>query len=226
MCGRFTLTSIDGLVEEFGTLVLPADLRPRYNIAPTQAVPIIANENRGAVELVRWGLIPHWAKDASIGNRMINARSETLASKPAFRAAFTRRRCLVLADGFYEWRRTGKAKVPYFIRRASRRPFSFAGLWERWKAPDETDVRSCTIVTTEADELIAPLHDRMPVIVLPEDRARWLAPDPVTSDEVADILRPAPLEDLELFEVSPLVNSPANDSPECIAPAIQPRLFD
>lgn len=227
MCGRFTITSIDDLVDEFGELVLPAELRPRYNIAPTQPVPIIANDSRGAVSLVRWGLIPYWAEDSSIGNRMINARSETAASKPAFRAAFARRRCLVLADGFYEWKRAGKAKTPYYICRANRRPFSFAGLWERWKAPDQTEVLSCTILTGAANELMAPIHDRMPIIVAPENRDRWLAPERVTPDRVADLLAPPPSEGFEIFEVSRLVNSPKNDSPECVAPATAQRtLFD
>lgn len=227
MCGRFTITSTDDLVDEFGDLVLPAELRPRYNIAPTQPVPIIANDNRGEVALVRWGLIPHWAKDISIGNRMINARSETIASKPAFRAAFARRRCLVLADGFYEWKRQGKAKTPYYIRLASRRPFSFAGLWERWKGPDDDEVLSCTIVTGAANDLMAPIHDRMPIVVAPEDRERWLTSEPVTSDAMADILTPPPAEGFEVFEVSRLVNSPKNDSPECVTPAeTQPSLFD
>ncbi len=227
MCGRFTITSIDDLVDEFGELVLPADLRPRYNIAPTQPVPIIANDNQGEVALVRWGLVPYWAKDISIGNRMINARSETIASKPAFRAAFSRRRCLVLADGFYEWKRQGKVKTPFYIRLSSRRPFSFAGLWERWKGPDDAEVLSCTIVTGAANDLMAPIHDRMPIVVAPEDRARWLTPERVSSDEMADILSPPPSEGFEIFEVSRLVNSPKNDSPECVAPAeVQRNLFD
>jgi len=227
MCGRFTITSIDDLLDEFGGLELPAELGPRFNVAPTQSVPIIANESRGEVKLVRWGLVPYWAKELAIGNRMINARSETLASKPAFRAAFSRRRCLVLADGFYEWKRDGKAKTPYCVRLANKRPFSFAGLWERWKAPDDTEVLSCTIITGEANEVMAPIHDRMPIIVAGADRERWLSPDRVSSDDVADILTPPPAEGFEVFQVSRLVNSPKNDTPECVAPAeTQRSLFD
>jgi len=227
MCGRFTITSVDDLIDEFGELVLPAELRPRYNVAPTQPVPIIANDNRGAVRLVRWGLIPYWAKDMAIGNRMINARSETAASKPAFRSAFARRRCLVLADGFYEWKREGKAKTPFYICRRDRRPFSFAGLWERWKAPDDAEVLSCTILTGPANDLMTPIHDRMPIIVAREDRDRWLAEERLPADAVADILSPPPSEGYERFEVSRLVNSPSNDTPECVEPAqAQRSLFD
>jgi putative SOS response-associated peptidase YedK len=221
MCGRFTVTSPDDLVDEFDLPGLPSDLSlaPRFNVAPTQPVPVLANRAERRLELYRWGLVPRWAKDPSIGNKLINARAESLAERPAFRDAFARRRCLVLADGFYEWRREGKAKIPYYIRRRDRRPIGFAGLWERWKAPDGSSVPSCTIVTCDANELVAPLHDRMPTMVPRVDRDRWLSPETLPPEALADILRPPPAADLELYRVDTAVNSPANDGPECIAPA-------
>ncbi|MBI3462160.1 MAG: SOS response-associated peptidase [Planctomycetes bacterium] len=164
MCGRFTLrTSARDVAEEFGLIEVP-DLFPRYNIAPTQPVPVVRKPRQ--LDFLRWGLIPPWADDPKIGSRMINARAETVATTPAFRRAFQTRRCLVIADGFYEWQN----RVPFLIHRRDHRPFAFAGLWDRWKGID-----SCTIITTDPNDLIRPLHDRMPVILAPEDYDRWLA---------------------------------------------------
>jgi putative SOS response-associated peptidase YedK len=192
---------------------------PRYNIAPTQDVPIVRlTRDRAARELimVRWGLVPFWAEDLKIGNRLINARRETVHSMRPFREAYSRRRCLVPADGFFEWRKQGKARQPLLVRRKDQAPFAFAGLWERWKNPsDGTAVRSCTIITCPANELVAPIHDRMPVILAPENYARWL--DPAAGDP-RSLLEPCPAAWLESFPVNPRVNDPKCDDPECIQP--------
>lgn len=239
MCGRYTLTSTDGLVDEFELIMnlQPADQVPRYNIAPTHMVPIIANQprNERVAESMRWGLIPSWAKDPAIGNRMINARCETAAEKPAFKQALRYRRCIVPADGFYEWQRRGKSKHPYFIHakdtepggRSSRQLLGFGGLWERWKTPDGTWLLSFTILTTAANPFMAPLHDRMPVIIDAADYDRWLDPEPQSHEVFDDILAPCPADRLAMYEVSQLVNSPKNDASACIAPVVrQATLFD
>jgi putative SOS response-associated peptidase YedK len=218
MCGRFTLRTPPGrLVEEFGLASEP-DFAPRYNIAPTQ--PVAAVRLKGGqreLAMLNWGLVPFWAKDARIGNRNINARSETAAQKPMFREAFRSRRCLIPADGFYEWRKIGpKRKQPYFIHAANGRPFAFAGLWERWNAGGEP-LESCTILTTDANGLLAPLHDRMPVILPPDKYEVWLDPD-VQQKALQPLLTPLPVDALTLHAVSTEVNRPANDSPRCIEP--------
>jgi putative SOS response-associated peptidase YedK len=219
MCGRFTLrTSPSDLQAELG-FVLEQRLAPRFNIAPTQRVAVVTNAGQNRVELFRWGLIPSWAKDASIGSKMINARAETAAEKPSFRVALRKRRCVILADGFYEWRVDGKRKVPMYIRMESRRPFALAGLWETWRDPSGEVVPTCTILTTSPNPFMAAYHDRMPVI-LPRDRlAQWLSPEPKEASDLAPLLCAWTGEDLEAHPVSTLVNSPANDRPECVEPA-------
>lgn len=219
MCGRFTLTSDPAeIAAEFGGLMLPEDYRPRYNIAPTQEVLAVAAGPEGPrAERFRWGLIPFWAKDPAIGNRMINARAETLAEKPSFRTAFQRRRCLILADGFYEWVPSPAGKRPMWIHRQSRRPFAFAGLWERWAPREGDEVRSCTIITTAANPFVRGIHDRMPVILLEPDRGRWLDPSE-SATSLRELLAPYAADDLTAHEVSTLVNSPRNDLPELIQP--------
>lgn len=224
MCGRFSLTSSEGLVDEF-ELVEPVTLAPRYNIAPTDDVAIIANRGERRIELARWGLVPHWADDLSIGAKMINARSETLAEKPAFRDAFSRRRCLVPADGFFEWRRQGTKRIPHYMRRADRHVFAFAGLWARKKVAGDEWLISCTVITGPPNELIAPLHDRMPIIVGREDYGRWLHPDPLPPEALDDLLCTPSPRGFELFEVSQVVNSVRNDEPECVQPPRQGILF-
>ncbi len=219
MCGRYTLTSFDTLIEEFGLIQTSLDLTPRYNIAPSTPVPVVGNRGERRLELMRWGLVPHWAKDPAIGNRMINARSETAAKKPAFREALRRRRCLVVADGFYEWKRDGKHKTPFYIRRLSHGPIAFAGLWEYWQNADGTPLHTCTILTTEPNDLMAPIHKRMPVIVERADYDRWLEPSPLPPPVLHDILGTPSSDGFEAYPVSRLVNSPKNDSPECIVPA-------
>lgn len=211
MCGRYTLrTKASDLAEVFRVLDAP-DFSPRFNIAPTQMV--LAVRQNGAREFVRlrWGLVPSWADDPAIGNRMINARSETVATKPSFRSAFKSRRCLIVADGFYELQKVGKAKQPFFIRMKDDRPFGFAGLWEHWER-GEKPIDSCTIITTTPNDVTKAVHDRMPVIIAPDDYDRWLTGEP------AELLRPYPPENMEAFPVSTLVNSPKNESADCVRP--------
>jgi putative SOS response-associated peptidase YedK len=225
MCGRFTLTSIDDLVADLAGIELPAELAPRFNIAPTQAAAILANDDCHVVIMARWGLVPPWARDVAIGARLINARGETLGEKPAFRQAYARCRCLVFADGFYEWQRRGRGSTPFYIRRRGGGRLAFAGVWERGRSA--SDLRTFSIVTTAANSLLAPLHDRMPVILSPGDHERWLDPLAREPADLADLLVPSPARELELYEVSSLVNSVANDSPACIEPhqPVQGSLF-
>lgn len=220
MCGRFTLrTPSDKLGEMFACDIAP-DLSPRYNIAPTQLVASVRRHSDAASRqfaLLRWGLIPSWAKDVSMGARMINARGETVAAKPAFRTAFRRHRCLVLADGFFEWLKTGKAKQPYYIRMQDDRPFAFAGLWELWRdrSTDQT-LESCTIITTEANELTRRVHDRMPVILDEADYDLWLDPAMQDPDRLQPLLRPFDPDGMRVDPVDRHVSSPRNDDPKCI----------
>lgn len=223
MCGRYTLkTPVDTLQREFELVGELPELTGRFNIAPTQEVPVVIEAGGRHLELVRWGLVPFWADDLKIGSRMINARAETVPAKPAFRKAYERRRCLVLADGFYEWKKGPKGKIPMYIHRRSGAPFAFAGLWEEWKKGAGAPVRSCTIVTTQANELLAPIHDRMPVILAPENYAAWLDPATKAGPELEKLLAPPPVGDFEAYPVSPLVNAAGNDRPECIEPAKEP----
>ena len=222
MCGRFTLAlDRDGLQQAFPDFTFPAEMAPRYNIAPTQPVSVVPNNSQNTVEFFNWGLIPSWAKDPKIGNRMINARSETLAEKPSFRAAYKRRRCLVLADGFYEWQRVPgrKTKVPVHVRMASDEPFAFAGLWESWHSPDGSNILSCAIITTTPNEMLEEIHNRMPVILPPGAYQAWLDPEEKAPGALNGLLRPYPASEMKAYPVSTLVNSPKNDAPELIVPA-------
>jgi putative SOS response-associated peptidase YedK len=231
MCGRFTLRTPAAILKDyFGLPDLP-DLKPRYNVAPTQPVGAIRTRDgeRTWAEL-RWGLIPGWARDASIGSRMINARAETVATKKAFREAYVARRCVIPADGFYEWqRRDDGSKQPYLLTLADNRPFGFAGLWERWRPDRGTAiVESCTVITTQPNELVAPIHDRMPVLFDAEAASAWL--DETAAPEALQVLlQPFPSESMRATPVSTLVNRPANDSPVCVEPVTAaqdpPRLF-
>lgn len=226
MCGRFTLkTPMSVLLEQFGIPLEPR-WRPRYNIAPTQFVATLRTAEStdslvahgwGLAQL-RWGLIPSWAKDPSIGSKMINARSETAHEKPSFRAAFRRRPCLVLADGYYEWRALPAPKQPFHIRLKSQLPMTFAGLWERWEREGNL-IESCTLLTTEANALTAEIHDRMPVIVRPEDRSRWLDPQ-LAIEERRDLLLPFDPDSMEAVAVSTHVNRVSNDDPGCVEPMV------
>lgn len=221
MCGRFTLT-VDGeqLAEQLNLPVVP-EIAPRYNIAPTQPVAAVrASMASGQPELTyfHWGLIPSWSKDPKGGARMINARAETVAEKPAFRAALKYRRCLVPADGFYEWQKTNGKKQPIYIKMADGRPFAFAGLWEHWQSPDGSEIESCTLLTTGPNELISAIHDRMPVILHPDDYDLWLDPKMQTADRLQPLLRAYPAAEMTLYPVSTLVNTPQIDDPRCVEP--------
>jgi putative SOS response-associated peptidase YedK len=219
MCGRFALYSDPRtLARHFGVEV-PADLRPRYNVAPTQTIPILRQEGQGRqFALARWGLIPHWAKALDTGYSTINARAETVATKPAFRSAFRYRRAIVPADGYYEWQAVpgSKAKQPYFIALSDQEPMAFAGLWERWRSPEGEDLESCSIIVTEANELMRPIHDRMPVILAPAAWAAWLDPNAKDIMALQGLLKPFPAEAMMAWPVSPRVNNPRNDGPQCL----------
>ena len=222
MCGRFSLTAdVNAVQESFPWVNIPPDLTPRYNITPTQPVAVIANDGKNKLDYYTWGLIPSWAKDPEIGSRLINARSETLAEKPSFRSAFRRRRCLILADGFYEWQQQpqSKQKIPMYIKLTSGKPFGFAGLWEVWNSPDGSMILSCTIITTQPNDLMQPIHNRMPVILPPTTYETWLQPGDQNPVNLANLLAPYPADEMQAYPVSTLVNSPANDLPACILPA-------
>ena len=218
MCGRFTLTfSAEELAEAFELDEVPASFPPRYNIAPSQPIAAVLKTIEHPVRhlsLLRWGLIPSWSKDPAIGNRLINARAETVAEKPSFRTAFKRRRCLIPASGFYEWQKQERGKQPFYFHLKRKQPFAFAGLWETWQ-----DIPTGTIITTEANQLSQPIHDRMPVILKPQDYEEWLEPNNQNIAELQSLLKPFLSEEMEIYPVSNQVNNPANDSSECIVEA-------
>ncbi len=220
MCGRYTLHHAPKeIAERFG--VEPNDklLAPRYNIAPSQTVPAIRRSD-GARELagLKWGLIPYWAKDPKIGNSLINAKAETIAEKPSFKQALAKRRCLIPADGFYEWRKRGKEpSQPIYVRRRDGGLFAFAGLWEAWKTPEGETLETCTIITVEPNEMISKIHHRMAAILRPDDEAAWIDPQSGI-DDLLRLLRPYESDELEAIPVSRAVNSPTRDEPALIAP--------
>jgi len=219
------------MAKEFGVQEITEDLQPSFNIAPTQNVAVVLTDKTTKLVAMRWGLIPSWATDPTIGNRLINARSETLMKRSAFKEAFKSRRCLVLADGFYEWQRQGKEKTPFFIHLKSERTFGFAGLYEIWSPPLSEPIVTCTIITTEPNDLVSALHDRMPVVLPGAAHSLWLDPEAKDPIRLLDLLQPYPADDMAAYQVSSLVNSVKNDSPECIEPAstastsTQPSLF-
>jgi putative SOS response-associated peptidase YedK len=218
MCGRLTRRSPPRVVAEaFGLPEVP-ELFPRFNVAPGEAVAVVRKMPQAEVRelvLLRWGLIPPWAGDPSIGDRLANAHSETAATKPSFSRAFRSRRCLVVADGFYEWQKVNGRKQPYFVGLQSDRPFGLAGLWERWDKGGEP-VESCTILTTDANELMQPIHERMPVILPPDQYGLWLDPRCQDAGKLAKLLRPFPSTGMMAYPVSTLVNNPRNDVPQCV----------
>jgi putative SOS response-associated peptidase YedK len=222
MCGRFTLT-VDpaDLQDAFPEFIFPAQVAARYNIAPTQPVLVLPNDATNKADFFVWGLIPSWAKDPAIGSRLINARAETLAEKPSFRSAYKYHRCLIFADGFFEWQaRPGNpGKVPHLIRLRSGKPFAFAGLWEHWQSPDGSEIKSAAIITTTPNELMTPIHNRMPVILPHDAYAQWLDPSPLFPVDLNSLLVPCPAGEMSAYPVSTLVNSPANDRPEVLLPA-------
>ena len=224
MCGRFTQScSSEETAELFDLDEVPGDLPPRFNVAPTQLAAVVRNEDVRRLRMLRWGLIPGGARDPSIGNRLINARAETAGVRPSFRDAFRARRCLVPVDGYFEWERAGRLRQPWLFRMRNREPFALAGLYERWRPPPEVSapwlpkakpsavVETFTILTTDANPVVAEVHDRMPVIVPPDAFDQWLG-----GGEIA--LAPYPPEAMTAFRVSPVVNSPANDDPRCVEP--------
>jgi putative SOS response-associated peptidase YedK len=219
MCGRYTLAQIERLQRRYGYGANEAELRPRYNIAPTTAVAVILDEEPAALTTVRWGLIPAWSKDRKIAASLINARAETVAEKPSFRTAFKKRRCLILADGFYEWQRRDAGKVPHYMQLAGAEPFAFAGLWDEWHDPEAggAALRTCAIITTEPNELMASIHNRMPVILPPEQERRWLAPDAELT-ELQSLLLPYPADAMTAHTVSSRVNSVQNQEPALVEP--------
>ena len=222
MCGRFAFYTPAEAVVRLFSVEPTTDLAPRYNIAPTQPAPVVRRGEDGTRRLIllRWGLVPFWSKDLAIGNRLINARAETAASKPAFRQAYRKRRCLVLADGFYEWQQAGGAKVPWYITHASGETFAMAGLWESWSGAGDGPLETCTILTTAANDRLSPIHHRMPVVLDSGAVAVWL--DPGAGDaELSGAIAAATATPFETTTVSRRVNNPANEGPELIRPADQ-----
>jgi putative SOS response-associated peptidase YedK len=232
MCGRYSLTRREAeLVERFGIeqLLLESDgLRPRYNVAPTQLVPVILDQGgQRTLAEMKWGLIPFWTKDPKKTKPIINARSETIAEKPFFKTAANKRRCLIPADGFFEWKKANKEKIPIFIHFPSKEVFAFAGLWDEWKSSEGEVLRTCTIITTEANDTMSPVHDRMPVIVRPEHEAKWLDSSIKDVEQLRDVLQPLENDKLDMYRVSSEVNSPKKDIPELIEPVpAQGNIFE
>lgn len=220
MCGRFTITLDPGELQELLELGPYIHVvQPRYNVAPSQPIPIVKDPQSRAVELYLWGLVPFWAKDPKIGSRMINARSETAYEKPSFRAAFKYRRCLIPADGFFEWYAAdkGEGKTPYLFKLKDDGPFTFTGLYEHWQSPDGGELHSCTILTCPPNELVGRYHNRMPVMLNKQDRWTWLDPDQ-KQDTLRDLLQPYPAEEMKAYAVSRAVNSPKKDDPSVVEP--------
>ena len=219
MCGRYTLASGLTILQRrfsFSPVQLPFD--PRYNLAPGQNAPVVVGERSRVLKLMRWGLVPSWAKNTTIGYKMINARAETVAEKPSFKSSFRRRRCLILSDGFFEWAKVPgtRTKIPMRFVLRSREPFAFAGLWDTWKKPEEDEVNSFTIITTQANDLLQLVHNRMPVMLPQDHEEYWLDPDNLDMERLSSLLKPYPSKEMVAYPVSPLVNSPKNDQPECI----------
>jgi len=217
MCGRFSFSPSDKIIEDrFNISVINSIYKQRYNCAPSQNLAVISNEAPGNLSFYKWGLIPFWAKDKSIGNKLINARAETITEKPSFKNSLKQKRCLVLSDGFYEWRKLGKEKVPYRITLSDDSLFAMAGIWDVWKNSEGETIKSFSIITTEANELMQDIHHRMPVILNPEDERKWISE--IAVNDALKLLNPYPSELMKYFEVSKLVNSPINDSPEIMIP--------
>jgi putative SOS response-associated peptidase YedK len=224
MCGRYTLSLPAISIADLLELLSPDfDFEPRFNIAPTQRLPVVTSAAPKELSLLRWGLVPSWAKDPGVGSKMINARAETLMEKPAFRQALAQRRCLVPVDGFYEWKSTPLGKVPHHIRRTDRGLITFAGLWDVWQDAEGRPIATFTIITVAPNDLMASIHDRMPAIIPADQRAKWLSMS-TTAVEASAMLLPYPGTDLEAVAVNQRVNSPRNDGPELLLPPT-PSLF-
>lgn len=220
MCGRFIrISPLPLIVEHFQIMHIHSECTASYNIAPTQSIAAVVREGtENHLTEFRWGLIPFWAKDPAIGNRLINARAETAAEKPSFKHALKYKRCLIVADGFYEWKRAGNKKQPMLIRRQGGGPFVMAGLWDVWESPEQQKHTTCTILTTSPNSLLQSIHNRMPVILPRHSYEHWLDPHVQNPSQLLPLLQPYPDNDLEAYPVTTLVNSPENNSPECIQP--------
>ena len=221
MCGRFALTISPAVLVKIFQLVDTPSIEPHYNIAPSQSIAAVLNGPTGSQRIcqkLRWGLIPSWAKDTSIGARLINARSETVTQKPAFKQAFEKYRCLIPADGFYEWQKLPGNKQPFFFRLRDGSPMAFAGLWQSWSGPQGDCIESCTILTTNCNELVRPVHNRMPVIVKPKNYPVWLDNTAYHPKTLQDMLVPYRAEEMTALAVSSFVNNPQNDGPQCVKP--------
>ncbi|HBP63828.1 MAG TPA: hypothetical protein DD730_06060 [Desulfosporosinus sp.] len=224
MCGRFSLAGFVGFEERFQLKIEFPDLKSNYNVAPSQDISVILNRGSNQLALFRWGLIPYWAKDPSIGHKLINARAETVDEKPSFKPCLQRRRCLIVADGFYEWKKEGATKRPHRITLKDQGLFGFAGLWDTWKSATGEIVNSCTIITTTPNELMEPIHNRMPVILPRDVEQVWLDQSITDSTFLKSLLMPYPADQMMAYEVSPFVNSVKNNGPECLV-AVGERLF-
>jgi putative SOS response-associated peptidase YedK len=219
MCGRYTLHhTTQQIAQRFGVDQVLIDVPERYNIAPTQSIAVVTENSPRTLQAMQWGLIPSWAQDPGIGSKMINARAETLAEKPSYKTALVRRRCLIPADGFYEWQKAGAGKQPMRIHKPNDGLFGFAGLWDEWRSPDGTPLRTCTIITVAPNALMAPIHNRMPAILRPEDEAAWLNPTTKGVNDLLALLQPYPDAELEAYRVARIVNAPTADRADCIAP--------
>lgn len=218
MCGRFAVTATPSMLAAHFGLSEPVEFTPNYNITPSQQIPVVRSlDGKRGLFLMRWGLIPHWAKDVKIGYKLINARAGTVFDKPAFREAIKKRRCLIPASGFFEWKKAGKMKQPYFVALRGQDLFAFAGLWEFWHKSKEEIVASCSILTTDANEIMAPIHHRMPAIIAPENYDAWLRPD-ARPEDLSRLLKPFRAAAMKAYPVSQAINNPKNNSAACLAP--------
>lgn len=218
MCGRFTqMTEVKKVAESFGiSLNREYPFKPRYNIAPSQGVPVILKKRELTIEIMQWGLVPSWSKDPSIGQRMINARAETVSEKPSFRGPLKNGRCLIYTDGFYEWKKEGHVKQPYFVRMKSQKPFLLGGLSSHWAGSDGAEILSFTILTTTPNDLMAPIHNRMPVILKKSSALEWMDHSTYDKSRLLTLLNAFASDEMEAFPVATIVNSPAHDSPDCV----------
>lgn len=225
MCYRFVRESkLVDIAREFGISEIDSEFKPSYNVAPTQTIPAVIHDSTRRIALFRWGLIPPWAKDISIGNKMLNARAETVTVKPSFRLAFKKRRCLIPASGYYEWRKENDKKIPVYIHLKTQSVFGMAGMWEQWHSPEGDSISSCTILTIASNERLKPIHERMPVIIPKNKTDFWLDQSMKDENQLVQLLKPYDHEQMNAYDVATVINSPRNDSPDNIQPAEQTGL--
>lgn len=218
MCGRYTLVKTSEVTRRFGAEQASFEVAPRYNIAPGQELPVVVRNSPNHLEMMRWGLVPSWAKDTKIGYQMINARAEGIEKKASFRKPFQKQRCIIPASGFYEWQKQGSRKIPHYFKMANDELFGFAGLYDIYTDENGQKLKTYTIITTEANEIVGPVHDRMPVILTPEEEAIWLDPEIHDPETLLPLLKPYPADEMMVYTVSTLVNKPQNDGPELLGP--------